>query len=86
MAASCREYGHAFHAFADDWGLTGHEPDFSAYRRRLIDEEKKTPAVAAVAAGRRAHRLAFAMLRSQEPYDPERWRASLAPKRPHAGR
>ena len=67
-------------------GLTGHEPDFAAYRRRLIDDEKKTPAVAAVAAGRRAHRLAFAMLRSQEPYDPERWRASLGHDKPHARR
>ena len=63
-------------------GLTGHDADFSAYRRRLIDEEKKTAAVAAVAAGRRAHRLAFAMLRAQEPYDPARWLASVAPGRP----
>jgi transposase len=58
-------------------GLTGHDDDFAAYRRRLIDTEKKTPAVAAIAAGRRAHRLAFAMLRSQQPYDPARWRESL---------
>ncbi|HTT90379.1 MAG TPA: transposase [Acidimicrobiales bacterium] len=62
-------------------GLTGHDPDFAAYRRRLVDEQKKTHAVAAVAAGRRAHRLAFAMLRSQEPYDPKRWLASLLPKK-----
>ena len=67
-------------------GLTGHEPDFAAYRRRLIDVEKKAPAVAAVAAGRRAHRLAFAMLASQGPYDPERWSASVARERPHPGR
>lgn|GEM_PF-516321 len=67
-------------------GLTGHDADFSAYRRRLIDIEKKTPAVAAVAAGRRAHRLAFAMLRSQEPYDPARWCASVGPERPHPRR
>ena len=59
-------------------GLTGHEPDFAAYRRRLIDIERKTAAVAAVAAGHRAHRLAFAMLRNQIPYDPGRWRASVA--------
>jgi transposase len=58
-------------------GLTGHDDDFAAYRRRLIDTEKKIPAVAAIAAGRRAHRLAFAMLRSQQPYDPARWRESL---------
>jgi hypothetical protein len=67
-------------------GLSGHEPDFAAYRRRLVDEEKKARAVAAVAAGRRAHRLAFAMMRSQEPYDPERWRRSLVAGRPHARR
>ena len=54
-------------------GLSGHDPDFAAYKRRLIDEEKKTPAVAAVAVGRRAHRLAFAMLKTQAPYDPARW-------------
>jgi transposase len=58
-------------------GLTGHDDEFAAYRRRLIDTEKKPPGVAAVAAGRRAHRLAFAMLRSQQPYDPARWRQSL---------
>lgn len=58
-------------------GLTGHDDDFAAYRHRLIDQEKKPPGVAAVAAGRRAHRLAFAMLRSQQPYDPARWRESL---------
>ena len=67
-------------------GLSGHEPDFAAYRRRLVNEEKKARAVAAVAAGRRAHRLAFAMMRSQEPYDPERWRRSLVAGRPHARR
>ena len=58
-------------------GLTGHHHDFAAYRRRLIDQDKKTPAVAAVAAGRRAHRLAFAMLRSQTPFDPARWQDSI---------
>jgi len=54
-------------------GLTGHDPDFAAYRHRLIATEHKTAGIAAVAAGRRAHRLAFAMLRSQQPYDPARW-------------
>jgi transposase len=58
-------------------GLTGHDDDFAAYRRRLIDEEKKPPGTAAVASGRRAHRLAFAMLRSQQPYDPTRWQDSV---------
>jgi hypothetical protein len=28
--------------------------------------------------GHRAHRLAFAMLRAQEPYDPTRWAAAVA--------
>jgi transposase len=37
---------------------------------------------AAVAAGRRAHRLAFAMLRTQQPYDPARWRDSVIAGRP----
>jgi transposase len=62
-------------------GLTGHHEDFAAYRRRLIDQEKKPAGVAAIAAGRRAHRLAFAMLRTQQPYDPARWQQSVAADR-----
>jgi len=58
-------------------GLAGHDDDFGAYRRRLRSSGKR-PAVAAVAVGHRAHRLAFAMLRSQEPYDPNRWAAAVA--------
>ena len=58
-------------------GLAGHDPDFAAYRRRLRSSGKR-PMVAAIAAGHRAHRLAFAMLRSQEPYDPNRWAAAVA--------
>jgi transposase len=58
-------------------GLSQHEPDFVAYRRSLLDAGKPA-SVAAVAAGHRAHRLAFAMLRSQQPYDPEKWSASVA--------
>lgn len=58
-------------------GLAGHEEDFAAYRRRLRSNGKR-PAVAAVAVGHRAHRLAFAMLRTQEPYDPKRWAAAVA--------
>jgi transposase len=58
-------------------GLAGHHEDFANYKRRLISSGKK-PMVAAVAAGHRAHRLAFAMLRSQKPYDPERWAAAVA--------
>lgn len=58
-------------------GLAGHDDDFAAYRRRLRSSGKR-PAVAAVAVGHRAHRLAFAMLRTQEPYDPKRWAAAVA--------
>jgi transposase len=58
-------------------GLAGHDEDFAAYKHRLISSGKK-PLVAAVAVGHRAHRLAFAMLRSQAPYDPERWAAAVA--------
>jgi transposase len=58
-------------------GLAGHDDDFAAYRRRLRSAGKR-PAVTAVAVGHRAHRLAFAMLRSQESYDPKRWAAAVA--------
>lgn len=58
-------------------GLAGHVEDFAAYRRRLRSSGKR-PAVAAVAVGHRAHRLAFAMLRNQQPYDPNRWAAAVA--------
>ena len=58
-------------------GLAGHDEDFAGYRRRLRSNGKR-PAVAAVAVGHRAHRLAFAMLRSQEPYDAKRWTAAAA--------
>jgi transposase len=58
-------------------GLAGHDDDFAAYRRRLRSNGKR-PAVAAVAVGHRAHRLAFAMLREQQPYDPNRWAAAVA--------
>lgn len=58
-------------------GLAGHDEDFAAYRRRLRSSGKR-PAVAAVAVGHRAHRLAFAILRSQQPYDAKRWAVSVA--------
>ena len=58
-------------------GLAGHDPDFAAYRQRLRSSGKR-PAVAAVAVGHRAHRLAFAMLGSQQPYDPDRWATAVA--------
>ncbi len=58
-------------------GLSQHESDFKAYRQRLLDA-KKEPSVAAVAVGHRAHRLAFAMLRDQSPYDAAKWATSVA--------
>src|SRR5487761_640256 len=58
-------------------GLSQHDPDFKAYRQRLLND-KKEPAVAAVAVGHRAHRLAFAMLRNQSPYDATLWAKSVA--------
>ncbi|HVF15108.1 MAG TPA: IS110 family transposase [Acidimicrobiales bacterium] len=58
-------------------GLSQHEADFRDYRRRLLDSGKPA-SVAAVAVGHRAHRLAFAMLRDQKPYDRARWTESVA--------
>lgn len=58
-------------------GLAQHDADFRDYRRRLLDA-RKPASVAAVAVGHRAHRLAFAMLRHQKPYDPARWTRSVA--------
>jgi hypothetical protein len=58
-------------------GLSQHDPDFSEYRHKLLAEHKP-PLVAAVAVGRRAHRLAFAMMRDGRPYDPKRWIGSVA--------
>lgn len=53
-------------------GLSLHHPDFAAYKRRMIDAGKK-PIVATIAVAHRAHRLAFAIMRSQTPYDANRW-------------
>jgi transposase len=61
-------------------GITLHHPDFAAYKRRLVGAGKK-PIVATIAVAHRAHRLAFAIIRSQKPYEPTRWAASTA--RPH---
>ncbi len=58
-------------------GLAQHDADFRDYRRRLLDANKAA-SVAAVAVGHRVHRLAFAMLRDQKPYDPARWTRSVA--------
>ena len=58
-------------------GLGQHDADFIAYRRRLLANGKAKAAVA-IALGHRGHRLAFAMLRTQERYDARRWEASVA--------
>ena len=57
-------------------GLSQFDPEFASYKRRLVSEGKKR-SIAAVAVGHRAHRLAFAMLRSQRPYDEGRWAAAV---------
>lgn len=58
-------------------GIALHHPDFAAYKRRLLDAGKK-PIVATIAVAHRAHRLAFAVIRSQQPYDAAKWAASTA--------
>ena len=57
-------------------GLTAYDEEFAPYRQRLIPMGHKPPGTAVVAAGRRAHRLAFVMLRSQQPYEPSQWQNS----------
>jgi transposase len=49
----------------------GH-PDFGRYAQQMIDRGKRR-SVVACALGHRANRVAFAMLRDQRPFDPERW-------------
>jgi transposase len=58
-------------------GLASHQPDFGAYKKKKLAEGKK-PSVAAVAVGRRAHRLCFAMMRDQTRYHPARWTLAVA--------
>ena len=50
----------------------GH-PDFDRYAREL-EARGKRAGVVACAIGHRANRVAFAMVRDQVPFDPERWR------------
>ena len=52
-------------------GLGGHHPDFIDYRAQLQDR-KKPPKITLVAVAHRAHRLAFAMVRDQTRWDPDR--------------
>ena len=49
----------------------GH-PDFASYARSL-ESRGKPAGVIACALGHRANRVAFAMIRRQEPFDPGRW-------------
>ncbi len=58
-------------------GLARFEPDFAAYRAGLAGRGKPRKVVN-IAVGRRAHRLAFAMMRDQTVYDPAAWRAGVA--------
>lgn len=57
-------------------GLAQRDPDFARYRGTLGARMK--PLQAAIAVGHRAHRLAFALMRSGEPYDPARLAESVA--------
>lgn len=71
-------------------GLAQHDPHFAAYRRSLLARGKR-PKVAAVAVGHRAHRLAFALIRAQTSYDPDRFARSVTDRgerrsQPTAGR
>ena len=56
--------------------LAQRDPDFARYRASVGARMK--PMMAAIAAGHRAHRLAFALMRSGEPYDPARLAESVA--------
>lgn len=58
-------------------GLAQHDPHFGAYRRSLLARGKR-PKVANIAVGHRAHRLAFALIRTQNAYDPERFAAAIS--------
>ena len=57
-------------------GLAQRDPDFARYRATLTSRMK--PLQAAIAVGHRAHRLAFALMRNGEPYDPARLAESVA--------
>jgi transposase len=56
-------------------GLAQRDPDFARYRASLTSRMK--PLQAAIAVGHRAHRLAFALMRTGEPYDPVRLSESV---------
>jgi hypothetical protein len=58
-------------------GLAGHDSDFATYKANKLADGKKR-SIAAVAVDRRAHRLAFAMMRGQTRYDPGHWAEAVA--------
>ena len=58
-------------------GLAQHDPHFAAFKRALIGRGKR-PKVANVAVGHRAHRLAFALIRNQQTYDPDRFADAIS--------
>ena len=58
-------------------GLAQRDEHFAAYRKELISRGMP-PLKAQIAVGHKAHRLAFSLLRAQQPYDPGRYAASLA--------
>ena len=57
-------------------GLAQRDPNFARYRASVGARMK--PLQAAIATGHRAHRLAFALMRSGEPYNPDRLAESVA--------
>lgn len=58
-------------------GLAQHDPHFAAFKRALLARGKR-PKVANVAVGHRAHRLAFALIRNQQTYDPDRFATAIS--------
>lgn len=58
-------------------GLARFDDDFAAYRAGLVARHKPAKVVN-IAVGRRAHRLAFAMMRDQTVYDPAAWKSGVA--------
>lgn len=56
-------------------GLAQRDPDFARYKASVSGRMK--PLQTAIAVGHRAHRLAFALMRNGEPYDPARLAESV---------
>jgi transposase len=56
-------------------GLAQRDPLFAGYKRQLL-ARKMAPLKANIAVGHKAHRLAFALMRSAAPYDPDRYARS----------